>query len=87
MVIRLHPLFGRNRRSIGGMVKGASEWREETERPQHAQKENDVSRRSQEDCRSATSTVGEGKSGSEEDCVTGTILADSVTRVQPESKL
>ena len=43
------------------MGKGARECRTETERCQHAQKENDVSRRSKEDCRRSTSAMGEGE--------------------------
>jgi hypothetical protein len=49
--------------------EGAAERRAEAQCRQHAQEENDVSRCSKEDCRSTTGTVGESKSGSEEDCV------------------
>jgi hypothetical protein len=48
------------------MGKGAGEWRAEAERREHAQKENDVSRRPEEDCRSATSAVGKGEGCSKE---------------------
>jgi hypothetical protein len=51
------------------MGKGARECRTETERSQHAEKEDDVSRRSKEDCRSATSAVGEGEGCSKEVCL------------------
>jgi hypothetical protein len=43
------------------MGKGARECRTETERSRHAEKEDDVSRRSQKDCRSPTSEMGEGE--------------------------
>jgi hypothetical protein len=43
------------------MGEGAKEWRAETERRQHAEKENDVNRRSKENCRSPTSEMGEGE--------------------------
>jgi len=43
------------------MGKGAGEWRAEAERREQAEKENDVSRRSKEDCRCATSEMGEGQ--------------------------
>jgi hypothetical protein len=45
--------------------KGAEECRTETERGQHAEKENDVSSRPEEDCRSPTSEMGEGEGCSE----------------------
>jgi hypothetical protein len=48
------------------MGKGARESRTETERSQHAEKEDDVSRRSKEDCRSPTSEMGEGEGRPEE---------------------
>ena len=48
------------------MGKGAEEWRAETKRRQHAEKENDVSRRSKEDCRCAKAKMGEGQGGSKE---------------------
>ena len=43
------------------MDKGAEERRAETKRCQNAQKENDVSRRSKENCRSPKAEMGEGK--------------------------
>jgi hypothetical protein len=43
------------------MGKGAEEWRAEAQRRQHADKENDVSRRSKEDCCRSTDEMGEGK--------------------------
>jgi hypothetical protein len=49
--------------------KSAGQWRAETERRQHAEKENDVSRRPKEDCRSTTGAVGEGQGCAEEDGV------------------
>jgi hypothetical protein len=48
------------------MGKGARECRTETERSQHAEKEDDVSRRSKENCRSTTSAMGEGEGCPEE---------------------
>jgi hypothetical protein len=48
------------------MGKGAEEWRAEAQRRQHAEKENDVSRRPEEDCRSTTSEMGEGEGCSKE---------------------
>ncbi|MGO9087613.1 MAG: hypothetical protein ACLQBK_20540 [Candidatus Sulfotelmatobacter sp.] len=48
------------------MGKGAEECRTETKRRQHAEEENDVSRRSKEDCRSTASKMGEGKGCSKE---------------------
>src|ERR1700733_1321397 len=43
------------------MGKGAEEWRAEAQRGQHAEKEDDVSRRSKENCRSSTGALGEGE--------------------------
>ena len=51
------------------MGKGAEECRTETERRQHAQEEDDVSRRSKKNCRSPTSEMGEGEGCPEEVCV------------------
>ncbi len=48
------------------MGKGARDCQTETERGQHAEKEDDVSRRSKENCRRSTSAVGEGESCSKE---------------------
>ena len=48
------------------MGKGANQERAETERRQHAQEEDDVSRRSEEDCRSTASAMGKGQGCSEE---------------------
>jgi hypothetical protein len=45
--------------------KGAGECWTKTERAEHAQEEDDVSRRSEEDCRSTTSAVGEVQGGEE----------------------
>jgi hypothetical protein len=45
--------------------KGAEEWRAETKRCEHAQEENDVSRQSNENCRSATGEMGEDQSSAE----------------------
>ena len=50
--------------------KGAEEWRAETKRRRHAEEENDVSRRSKEDCRSPTGEMGEVQGGEEEGSVT-----------------
>lgn len=47
------------------MGKGEGEGRTEAELAQYAQEENDVSRRTEEDCRSPASAVGEGEGGSE----------------------
>jgi hypothetical protein len=47
-------------------AKGAGEYRTKTERRQHAEKEDDVSRRSKENCRRSTSAVGEGEGCPEE---------------------
>ena len=46
--------------------KGAQEWRAEAERCQHAQEEDDVSRRPEEDCSSPTSAMGESEGCPEE---------------------
>jgi hypothetical protein len=51
------------------MGKGAEAWRAETKRRQHAEEENDVSRRSKEDCRRSTSAMGEGEGCSKEVCI------------------
>ncbi|MFY9908979.1 MAG: hypothetical protein WCF22_10625 [Candidatus Sulfotelmatobacter sp.] len=48
------------------MGKGANQERAETERRQHAQEEDDVSRRSEEDCRSTASTMGKSQGCPEE---------------------
>jgi hypothetical protein len=48
------------------MGKGPEECRTETERGQHAEKENDVSRRPEEDCSGPTSEMGEGEGCSKE---------------------
>jgi hypothetical protein len=48
------------------MGKGARECQTETERRQRAEKEDDVSRRSKENCRCSTSAVGEGEGCAEE---------------------
>jgi len=52
--------------------KGANEDRAEAERRQHAQEEDDVSRRSEEDCRSPKAQMGEGQNRSEEVGLTDT---------------
>jgi hypothetical protein len=49
--------------------ESAEERRAEAERRQHAKEENDVSRRSKEDCRRSTSAVDESKGGSKEVCL------------------
>jgi hypothetical protein len=48
------------------MGKGAEERRTKTERCQHAEKEDDVSRRSKENCCRSTSAMGEGEGCSKE---------------------
>ena len=65
------------------MGKGAEECRTETERGQHAEKENDVSRRPEEDCRSTASAMGESEGGSEEDCVVGRLHKGSQGELKP----
>jgi hypothetical protein len=68
------------------MGKGTEEWRAETKRCQHTQKENDVSRRSKEDCSSAASAMGEGEGCPKENRIStasvrnGTILTNKATR-------
>jgi hypothetical protein len=61
--------------------EGAGEERAETERARHAQEENDVSRRSEEDCSSPTSAMGEAEV-SEEDGV-GTTVDREATCPRP----
>jgi len=56
----------RARGCTGWESKGARECRTETERSQHAEKEDDVSRRSKENCRRTTSEMGEGQGCSKE---------------------
>jgi hypothetical protein len=51
------------------MGEGAQGWRAETKCHQHAEKENDVSRRSEEDCCRSTSEMGESEGCAEEDGV------------------
>ena len=48
------------------MGKGARDCQTETERGQHAEKEDDVRRRPEEDCRSPTTEMGEGEGCPEE---------------------
>jgi hypothetical protein len=48
------------------MGKGEGQWQAKTKRRQHAQEEDDVSRRSQENCSRTTSAVGEAEGCSKE---------------------
>ena len=48
------------------MREGAEEGQAETKRRQHAEEENDVIRRSKEDCRRAKAKMGESKGCSKE---------------------
>jgi hypothetical protein len=64
------------------MGEGAEEWRAETKRSQHAEKENDVSRRSKEDCCCAKAKMGESKGCSKEVC-----LENPAAKVESESAI